>query len=177
LVLLATFGLAISPTSEQPTRHSIVFKSGSMFISDAGSSHGGFEMTVEYSVDISPAMGTVIYTGNRVVLRFEREIGLGDPIYQHELGMKTDGGSSTVTIDYDPSADEVTLQMAKTLLRFEYVERDDVWDRRYDGHYIASWGGYAPPEEMRGSITPVFFGLPEHYYVEMRLELVITPIS
>ncbi len=168
VVFMASLGIALAPDSEEPKRHSITFIGGSMFISDAGSSHGGFEMTVEYSLRISPTRGDVIYTGSMVMLEIEYEIGLGDPIESHELEMR---------MDYNPFTDEVTLQMTKTRLRFVYVEQDVVWNHQYDDHYIASWGGDAPQEEIRGNINPVFFGLPAHYYVEMRLDLVITPVS
>ncbi|MBN1677971.1 MAG: hypothetical protein JW880_05475 [Candidatus Thermoplasmatota archaeon] len=167
VVLLASLGIALAPESEEPRRYSITFIEGSMFISDAGSSHGGFEMTVEYSLNISPTRGDVIYAGDTVLLEIKYEIGLGDPIESHELEMR---------MDYDPFTDEVILQMTKTRLRFAYVEQDLVWGRQYDDYYIASWGGDAPQEEIKGNIGPVFFGLPSHYYVEMRLDVVITPV-
>lgn len=168
VVLLATTGLAVSPSSEEPFRYSISFISGSMFVSDAGTSHGGFEMNVEYTLELSPTSGDIIYTGSRVVLEIKHRMGLGDPVYPHSLEMK---------ISYDTSEDAVILEKAKTRLRFVYVEQDDIWGHRYDDHYIASWGGYAPAEEIRGFVTPVFFELPDHYYVEMRFELVITPVA
>ncbi len=167
LVFLAGMGIALSPSQSEPGRHSITFLGGSMFISDAGSSHGGFEMVVEYTLQLLPTEGAVIYTGSEAILVIKHEMGLGDPIESHELEMR---------VDYVLGIDEVILQKAKTRLRFVYVEQDLVWNRSYDGHYISSWGGYAPPEEKRGSISPTFFGLPNHYYVEMRLKLVITPV-
>jgi len=42
-----------------------------------------------------------------------------------------------------------------------------------DGYYIASWGGDAPNEEIRGAISPEVFGLPDHYYVELRLDATV----
>ena len=168
VVLLSSAGLAVSPSSEEPARHSVTFVSGSMFISDAGTSHGGFEMNVEYSVEISSTSGRVIYTGDSVIVDIRHLLGLGDPVDPHIFEMK---------ISYDPSEDEVILEKAKTRLRFAYVEHDEIWAGAYDGQYIASWGGYAPPEEIRGFITPVFFGLPDHYYIEMRLDLIVTPVS
>lgn len=167
LVLVAGAGMAVLPSSEEPEKYSVTFLGGSLFVSDAGSSHGGFEMTVEYSILMSPAVGDTIYTGGTVLMELRCEIGLGDPIDEHLLDMR---------IGFDPSADEITLQKAKTRFVLPHFGNDSVWDGRYDGHYIASWGGDAPPGELRGEITPRFFGLPDHYYVEMRLRLIVTPV-
>lgn len=167
LVFLAGVGIALTPEDEEPSEHSITFIGGSMFVSDAGSSHGGFEMNVEYSLNISPTKGNVMYSGSIVKLEIVHEIGLGDPIESHELEMK---------MTYDPFTDEIILQKTKTRIEFVYVEQDLVWNGQYDDHYIASWGGYAPQDEIRGSIRPSFFGLPAHFYVEMRLDVIITPL-
>jgi hypothetical protein len=159
--------MAVLPSSDEPEKYSVTFLGGSLFVSDAGSSHGGFEMTVEYSIIMSPAVGDTMYTGGVVSLEFRHQIGLDDPIDEHLLEMR---------MTYEPSADAITLQKAKTRLVMPHFEDDSIWDGKYDGHYIASWGGDAPPEEIRGEITPRFFGLPDHYYVEMRLRLIVTPV-
>lgn len=167
LVLVAGAGIAVLSSSDEPANYSVDFVSGSLFVSDAGSSHGGFEMTVEYAILMSPAEGDKMRSGDRVILEFRLQTGQGDPIGEHVLEMR---------LTYDTSADEITLEKAKTRLVLPHFDTDAVWGGRYDGHYIASWGGDAPEEELRGDISPRFFGLPDHYYVEMRLKLVVTPV-
>lgn len=173
VVILATIAIAMRPPEEKGT---FKLADATMFISDAGSSHGGFEFTASYNITFAPAsalppiqgeipMGAfrdsiVCEEGELIYLRIMLSVGLGDPLEVHGL---------YVYFDYLPGEDSVVLAKGGTVIELVKVDQDVVWNHTYDGYYVASWGGYAPDEEIRGSITPALFGLPEHYYIELRL--------
>jgi len=127
--------------------------SGSLFVSDAGRSHGGFEYNAEWDA-------TLTVGGTTGTLGLALRVGLGDALEQHEYrveGFSMDSSAVNMMIEGQP----VTLV---------WVEDDAIWDHAYDRHYIASWGSDAPQGEIRGVITPALFpGLAETYYVELRL--------
>ena len=168
MVLLVAAGISVSSNKSEPIDFRLDYSDGSMFISDAGASHGGFEFTASYKVRLSPVLGTPIYSGDEVHVRFELEAGLGDPLSVHELLMR---------VIYVPESDEIHLTIAKTRFQLVHVLEDTVWDHEFDGYYIASWGGFAPPEEILGDIGPKAFGLPDHYYVELRLDMTVLWIT
>ncbi len=168
MVLLIAAGISVSSNGSEPMDYRLDYVDGSMFISDAGATHGGFEFTASYKVRLSPVLGTPVYTGDEVYVRLELEVGLGDPLSVHELLMR---------VIYAPESDEIHLTIAKTRFQLVHVLEDTVWDHEFDGYYIASWGGSAPPEEIRGNIGPRAFGLPDHYYVELRLDMTVLVIS
>ncbi len=166
-VLAVTAGISFSSEDAGRTVYRLDFNSGSMFISDAGESHGGFEFTADYKVTLAPSHGVVMYSGDEVTMELVLRIGLGDPLSAHEVDVR---------ITYDPASDRICMTMVKTTFQLVHVFEDTVWDHEFDGHYIASWGGYAPEEEIRGLIGPTAFGLPDHYYIELRLDIVVVPV-
>ncbi|MEM3404122.1 MAG: hypothetical protein QXJ17_06285 [Nitrososphaeria archaeon] len=127
---------------------------GSLFVSDAGESRGGFEYNAEWNA-------TLTLYGDEGVLKFVLNIGLGDALLKHEYKV------SNVQI----TREKISMKVEGTPLEMIWVENDRIWGGQYDRHYIASWGGYAPSDEIRGIISPkIFEGLAEHYYVELRLK-------
>ncbi|MBO3804313.1 MAG: hypothetical protein JTT11_10695 [Candidatus Brockarchaeota archaeon] len=128
---------------------------GSMFVSDAGRSHGGFEYNAEWEVTVEAEQGLG-------TMRLGLKVGLGDALEKHEYrveGLSIEPGRLSMSLEGQP-------------IVLVWLESDEVWDHAYDKHYVASWGGDAPPEEVRGSISPsIFPGLGGHYYVELRLRV------
>jgi len=175
VAVMVTLVLLLWPGPVEEDTYVLMLRDGSMLISDAGTAIGGFEYVGIYNVSLVSADGSWIWinpwmqSGEKVELRLELEIGLGDPI--------SEAGKSeiTVTVRYDPGADAVSLTGKEVSIVMPYFENDTVWDHEWDGYFIASWGGYAPEEELRGVISPETFGLPEHYYVELRMDFEITP--
>jgi hypothetical protein len=158
---------AVTALVEEPHEHGIWYMTesadGSMFISDAGTAIGGFEFTASYNASLVGTDGqSWVMDGRTATLSLSLEIGLGDPLSTHEI---------LFGVTYDPGADTVLLDGDGGDVLLVHVSDDAVWDGQFDGYYIASWGGYAPEEELRGSISPDMFGLPEHYYVELRLQM------
>jgi len=130
--------------------------SGTMFVSDAGQSHGGFEYTASYYANLT-------ITGKKGVLNLTLEIGLGDALEKHEYEIT----------DFSLSEDRITMRIEGAYVTLVWVENDTVWDHEYDNCYIASWGSESPQSEIRGEISPSTFpGLVQHYYVELRLRRV-----
>ena len=157
-------GLRIDDGEDSGGGVRIVFGDGSMHINDAGRSHGGFEYAAEYTVDVSQGCNGTVLPGHIALLVFTLKVGLGDALDVHELRLK---------LAYDNSRDEIDLTGDNIIITLVKVDKDLVWDRTWDGYYIASWGGDAPDEEVRGEISPDIFGLPSHYYVELRLDAVV----
>ena len=168
MVLLLAAGISVSPEDAGRTDYRLGFIAGSMFISDAGESHGGFELTTSYSVSIVPSHSVFIFSGDEVSMELALDTDLGDPLSAHEFNLR---------ITYEPMSDEIRLTLAKTTFRLVHVLDDTVWNHEFDDYYIASWGGYAPAEEIRGEIGPLPFDLPDYYYIELRLDVVIVPVS
>lgn len=124
-----------------------------MFVSDAGRSHGGFEYTAGWNA-------TLTVRGSTGTLKLVFDVGLGDALQKHEYGVS----------DFGKDQDSITMKLDGNTVTLIWVEEDGVWDHAYDKHYIASWGGDAPSEEIRGIISPTTFpGLASHYYIELRL--------
>lgn len=165
-----TMALLLWPNQEAGEAYVLMLRDGSMLISDAGTAIGGFEYVGSYNVSIVSDDSPYVKSGEKVKLRFALEIGLGDPI--------SDAGKSelSVTAGYGPD-DNVSFKGGDFAIVLHHFENDTVWDHEWDGYYIASWGGYAPEEELRGVISPEMFGLPEHYYVELRMDFEILPPS
>jgi len=150
---------------EPATGWNVSFMDGSMFISDSGQSHGGFEFTASYNVSVSPDH---LSTKEQVHLSLALDVGLGDPLERHDLYLE---------LSWQPETDSMQLRNSDVNISLVHVDNDTVWNKQYDGYYIASWGGDAPEEEMRGQISPLIFGLPEHYYIELRLKFFISLIN
>lgn len=127
---------------------------GTFFISDAGESHGGFEFTAEYKTEFDVTNGR----GNLIITQI---IGLGDPLEKHvysitDLNIKK---NNKITMNIDNYPVELT-----------FVRSDEIWNHQFDNNYIASWGGFAPENEIKGVISPIIFpGLPDFWYVELRI--------
>ena len=127
---------------------------GTFFVSDAGESHGGFEFTAEYDAefDVTNGMGSLTLT---------RNIGLGDPLEKHVYSI------TDLQIDKN---NKITMNIDDNPVELIFVESDEIWNHQFDNHYIASWGGFAPENEIKGVISPTIFpGLPDFWYVELRI--------
>ncbi len=127
--------------------------SGSLFVSDAGKSHGGFEYNAEWNatLDVSGSSGT---------LKLVLNVGLGDALNKHEF----------IVTDFTRDSTRISMKLDGHPVTLVWVEKDVIWDGKYDKYYIASRGNDSPLEEIRGSISPKDFpGLIDSYYVELRL--------
>jgi len=169
LVFLSALAINLDPDGNSDSSSyelTVVFGTGSLHINDAGRSHGGFEYAAEYSVEVSQGCNGTVRTNHIAVLDFTLQIGLGDALSVHELRLK---------MLYDGDSNEVTLTNESATIVLEKVAQDLIWNHVWDGYYVASWGGDAPEEEVRGQISPEIFGLPSHYYVELRLWATVVP--
>jgi hypothetical protein len=127
---------------------------GTFFVSDAGESHGGFEFTAEYNAefDVTNGIGTLTLT---------QIIGLGDPLEKHVYSI------TDLQIDKN---NKITMNIDDNPVELIFLESDEIWNHQFDNHYIASWGGFAPDNEIKGVISPTIFpGLPDFWYVELRI--------
>jgi len=169
VAITLTMALLLWPNQEAGDAYVLKLRDGSMLISDAGTAIGGFEYVGSYNVSIVSDDSPYVKSGEKVKLRFTLEIGLGDPI--------ADAGKSelSVTVSYGMDDNTLSLKGGDFTIVMHHFENDTVWDHEWDGYYIASWGGYAPEEELRGVISPEIFGLPEHYYVELRMDFEVLP--
>lgn len=126
---------------------------GSLFISDAGQSHGGFEYTASYNVSLSAR-------GSEGRMTLALDVGLGDVLTAHEFTVSS----------FQRTGDAVTMVLNGQRVVLPWTAIDHVWGHAYDGNYIASWGSASPAEEIRGTIGPdAFPGVLPGYYVELRL--------
>ncbi len=137
----------LAPSSSQTTM------TGTMFVSDAGKSHGGFEYTATWNA-------TLKVSGSTGTLRLNLSVGLGDSLTKHEFAV-TDFAKNSTNISMRIDGRPVTLV---------WIDNDRVWNGTYNHYYAASWGEYAPQNEIRGSISATTFpGLTALWYVELRL--------
>jgi len=126
---------------------------GSMFVSDAGKSHGGFEYTATWNASLQVSGGTGTLT---LVLR----IGLGDALTKHQYGVTNFSKNST----------NISMKLDGSPVTLVWIDSDPIWNGTFNHYYVASWGGYAPQDEIRGNISPTIFpGLTSFWYVELRL--------
>ena len=66
--------------------------------------------------------------------------------------------------------EKITMNKDGNYVELIFVESDEIWNHLFDNHYIASWGGFAPENEIKGVISPtIFLGLPDFWYVELRI--------
>lgn len=125
---------------------------GSFYTNDSGSAKGGFEWAGEYkaSIEIVDGVGT---------LYLQQISGLGDPLSEHSLNVED--------FKMDDSKIEMKINGFKAILL--WTEKDRIWDGKYNFHYIGNNSEVI--SERIGSLNPASFpGLPEHYYVELRLK-------
>ena len=128
---------------------------GSLFVSDAGQSHGGFEYTASWNA-------TMKVVGTTGTLNLALNVGLGDALNQH---------SFNVTYIKVNSPYNISFMLGQYPVTMVNVTHDEIWNGTYDNYYAASWGGYAPSSEIIGNISPaVFPGLVSFWYVELRLK-------
>lgn len=126
---------------------------GSLFVSDAGQSHGGFEYTASYNL-------TIHAQGHQGTLTANLSLGLGDTLTKHQFSVT----------DLEIAQDKVTMKLDGQTVELLWTSSDTVWNHQFDNYYIASWGPAAPSEELKGSVSPsIFAGVPLTYYVEIRL--------
>lgn len=152
-VMAAVIAAALIYGYLMPSGSSATNMQGSLFVSDAGQSHGGFEYTASYNVTLQVKDGSG-------VMRVNLTVGLGDTLTKHEYTIS----------NFQVTKDKVTMKVDGQTVELPWTSNDAVWNHIYDNSYIASWGSDAPPQEMRGTIEPqVFPGVPDTYYVELRL--------
>jgi hypothetical protein len=155
IVLVLVMGTLIDTHVIAPSTPAAKEYAGSLFVSDAGQSHGGFEYPATWDA-IMKVVGT---TG---VLNLTLNIGLGDALQQHIFNITNFGSNS--------SSDEMSFVINKVRVTMVNNTRDEIWNGTFNNYLVASWGGYAPPQEKMGTITPeVFPGLAPFWYVELRL--------
>lgn len=127
---------------------------GTFFISDAGEAHGGFEFTAEYKTEFDVTNGR----GNLIITQIT---GLGDPLEKHVY---------SVTDLKIKKNNKITMNLDNYPVELIFVNSDEIWNHQFDNNYIASWGGFAPQNEIKGVISPIIFpGLPDFWYVELRI--------
>jgi hypothetical protein len=127
---------------------------GTFFISDAGESHGGFEFTAEYITEFDVTNGR----GNLIITQIT---GLGDPLEKHVY---------SITDLKIKKNNKITMNIDNYPVELIFVKSDEIWNHQFDNNYIASWGGFAPENEIKGVISPIIFpGLPDFWYVELRI--------
>ena len=129
--------------------------SGSLFVSDAGQSHGGFEYTATWDAAMEVA-GTV------GALNLTLNVGLGDALQQHHFNI--------TNFHIDTAGQEISFAINGFQVSMINNTLDKIWNSTFNNFYVASWGSTAPADEIKGVITPkVFPGLPDFWYVELRL--------
>ena len=127
---------------------------GTFFVSDAGESHGGFEFTAEYKTefDVTNGIGTLTIT---------QVTGLGDPLEKHVY---------SITDLKIKENNKITMNIDEYPVELIFVQSNVIWNHQFDNNYIASWGDFAPENEIKGMISPIIFpGLPDFWYVELRI--------
>jgi len=153
LTLVVAIVLTVALLVFQTIQPAGMIMHGSLFVSDAGRSHGGFEYNAEWNA-------TLTMKGRAGVLRLVLHIGIGDALEKHDY---------TVT-DFVKDSSKISMKIEGQLVVLIWQETETVWNHAYDRYYVASWGSDSPLEEIRGTISPLIFpGLVEHYYVELRL--------
>jgi hypothetical protein len=152
-VSAATILLVIVLFLFHAVRPTAIVMQGSLFVSDSGRSHGGFEYNAEWNA-------TVTVQESTGVLRLALHIGLGDALQKHEYSVT----------DFVKDSNKVSMKIDGQPIMLVWQENDQVWAHEYDRYYVASWGSDSPHEEIRGAISPLIFpGLAEHCYIELRL--------
>ena len=136
------------------TIHDSLQTEGTFFISDAGEAHGGFEFTAEYKTEFDVTNGR----GNLIITQIT---GLGDTLEKHVY---------SVTDLKIKKNNKITMNIDNYPVELVFVNSDKIWNHQFDNNYIASWGGFAPENEIKGVISPIIFpGLPDFWYVELRI--------
>ncbi|MGZ5511002.1 MAG: hypothetical protein ACXWFC_11090, partial [Nitrososphaeraceae archaeon] len=99
--------------------------------------------------------------GNLIITQI---IGLGDPLEKHVY---------SITDLNIKKNNKITMNIDNYPVELIFVKSDKIWNHQFDNTYIASWGGFAPENEIKGVISPIIFpGLPDFWYVELRIPAV-----
>jgi len=139
-----------------PQSDLVVFE-GSMYASDAGISHGGFEWTASYNTHWS-----ISRKSSNGVLNITLDEGLGSLFPNGVNSIEI----SLVDFFFNGSAISFWIQNNQVILNF--VEYDTIWDGTYNSQYIAIQS--LNSSEICGSINPLLVpGFIEWFYVELRL--------
>jgi hypothetical protein len=150
VAIIATSAYLVSRPSPNSSGASMT---GSMFVSDAGRSHGGFEYTATWNV-------TLELSGSSGMMNLLLNVGLGDALTKHQF----------VVTGFTKNSTDVSMKIDSLPVTLVLVENDAIWNGTFDHYYVASWGGDAPQGEVRGTISPTIFpGLTGSWYVELRL--------
>jgi hypothetical protein len=96
---------------------------GSMFASDAGRSHGGFEYTATWNatLDVSGSTGT---------LKLLLNLGLGDALTQHQFAVS----------EFAKNSNNISMKIDGRPVSLVWMENDRIWNGTYNRYYVASWG-------------------------------------
>jgi hypothetical protein len=154
VVLIVASAIAYLSLSAPSPRPEETTMTGSMFVSDAGRSHGGFEYTASWNA-------TLFLTGKGTgTLDLALDLGLGDALNRHNF---------TIT-GFVRNSSTVSMLLDGQPVIMRWTTNDTVWNETYSNYYIASWGSDAPVNELIGKISPTMFpGLASFWYVELRL--------
>ena len=153
IILILLVGVVVIPHVIAPKEPQVY--SGSLFVSDAGQSHGGFEYTASWDAVMK-------ISGKAGVLDLTLNVGLGDVLTKHHFNI--------TQFALDPSTKQLSFVIDGIPISMVNLAHDQIWNGTYDGYYVASWGGYAPAEEKIGSIAPSAFpGVADFWYIELRL--------
>jgi hypothetical protein len=148
---ITAFYLTAGPARTTSSSHASM--TGTMFVSDAGKSHGGFEYTASWNASLNA-------TGGSGTLNLLLSAGLGDVLTKHQFAVT----------DFAKNSTNISMKIDGQSLTLVWIDNDPIWNGTYNHYYVASWGGYAPQNETRGSISTMDFpGLTSFWYVELRL--------
>jgi hypothetical protein len=87
--------------------------------------------------------------------------GLGDPLEKHVY---------SITDLKIKKFNKITMNIDEYPVELIFVKNDIIWNHQFDNNYIASCGGFAPENEIKGMISPIIFpGLPDFWYVELHI--------
>ena len=125
---------------------------GTFYANDCGVSHGGHEWAGSYTASL-------IVEGSNGDLKIVLEVGLGDYLDRHDFKIT----------DFSKSSETISFKIDGRMIRLSYVEEDTIWNGEYNNHYIAN--NSDDQSEQIGTIPiEVFYGLPFHYYIELRIK-------
>lgn len=127
---------------------------GTLYVNDAGESHGGFEESFSWLA----------------WLRFSE--GKGELIFAIEegaLGRKPVRTRYQLT-EFSHTDNFIKFKIDGRPVEMIWIENDDIWNGEFDKHYIAAWGSNSDPKEIKGVIRSDYFaGINKEWYVELRL--------
>jgi len=135
---------------------------GTLLISSTGappSGSSGASYTASYNVTLSTVSGAG--TMNLTLLS-----GSADILQQHEFQV-----SSFVV-----SPNNLTMVLSGASVNLGWINNSTVW-KSLNETYTGAWGPSATTSELRGSISPADFGVPQGYYVLLSLSVTSQPTN